>query len=83
MTLRPDVNPNRTKITRFVPPEPNMGPAMKAGKKENGRSWRGKRKRAPDDDGSELVDGSGTDPNSNPEEQEEAEEQQEEMEDRD
>jgi hypothetical protein len=60
MTVRKDVNPNRTKITRFVQLPPNWGPGTKAGKKE-GRSWRGKRKRedspdvnGQDDEGSEV-----------------------------
>jgi hypothetical protein len=41
------VNPNRTKITRFVQLPKNWGPGTKAGKKE-GRTWRGKRKREDD-----------------------------------
>lgn len=53
MTLRKDVNPNRTKITRFVQVPKNWGPGTKAGKKE-GKSWRGKRKREANDNGSEL-----------------------------
>jgi len=53
LTLRADVNPNRTKITRFVQVPPNWGPGTKAGKKE-GRSWRGKRKRDASDEGSEM-----------------------------
>ena len=49
LTLRPDVDPNRTRITRFVGVPANWGPGTKAGRKE-GRSWRGnKRKR--DDEG--------------------------------
>ena len=71
MTLRTDVNPNRTKIARFIQAEPNMGPATKAGKKEYGRSWSGKRKRDPNDDGSELRNGDGTDSHEQPEEQQE------------
>ena len=47
------MNPNRTKITRFVQVPPNWGPGTKAGKKE-GRSWRGKRKREQSDEGSEM-----------------------------
>lgn len=52
MTIRKDVNPNRTKIARYVQVPPNSGPGTKAGKKE-GRSWRGKRKRDVNDTGSD------------------------------
>lgn len=54
LTLRPDVDPNRTRITRFVEVPANWGPGTKAGKKE-GRSWRGnKRKREDGDEGTEM-----------------------------
>jgi hypothetical protein len=51
--MRQDINPNRTKIARFVEVPKNWGPGTKAGKKE-GRSWRGKRKREKDDTGSDV-----------------------------
>jgi hypothetical protein len=54
LTLRPDVDPNRTRITRFVGVPANWGPGTKAGRKE-GRSWRGnKRKRDDEGEGLEM-----------------------------
>jgi len=52
LTLRADINPNRTRIARYVQVPPNSGPGTKAGKNE-GRSWRGKRKREITDTGSD------------------------------
>ena len=55
LTVRPDVDPNRTRITRFVEVPANWGPGTKAGRKE-GKSWRGnkKRKREDGDEGTEM-----------------------------
>lgn len=48
------MDPNRTRITRFVGVPANWGPGTKAGKKE-GRSWRGNKKRKREDDGEGSV----------------------------